>query len=215
VSRIKFCGMTRAGDVAQAVALGVDCIGLVFAARSPRRLDAAVARELRMQLPAHVAAVALFMDNGADEIRRVIAQVQPDLLQFHGSEDDGFCRGFGLPYWKAIAMGGADAAVDAEALAQRFPGATAFLFDSHAAGEAGGSGRGFDWTRVPAALERLCGRQVLLAGGLHPDNVGDAIRTARPWGVDVSSGIEASPGIKDADKMRRFVEAVRRADRRR
>jgi len=210
-TRIKFCGFTRAADLALAVELGVDYVGLVFAPRSPRRLGVEQAKALRAAVPAEIGVVALLMDNPADEARTIVEAVEPDILQFHGREDDAFCAVFGLPFWKAVAMGGEG--VDAAAEFARFPSASAFLLDGHGAGEPGGSGRRFDWSRVPQAA----GKPVLLAGGLSADNVGLAIRTARPWGVDVSSGIEAggiesAPGLKDAGKMRRFADAVRAAD---
>jgi phosphoribosylanthranilate isomerase len=205
-TRIKFCGLTRAEDVAVACALGVDAVGLVFAERSKRRVSPTQAAPLRDALDPFVASVALFMDNDAATVREVIDVVRPTILQFHGTEDDVFCASFGLPYLKAVAMGGEGARADD--LAQRYPRATGFLFDSHAAGQAGGSGHAFDWSRIP----RDCPRPWLLAGGLHPDNVFDAIRATGCWGVDVSSGIESAPGFKDAAKMRRFVEEVRRAD---
>lgn len=205
-TRIKFCGLTRAEDVAIACALGVDAVGLVFAERSRRRVSPQIAAALRAGFDPFVASVALFMDNDAASVREIVDVARPTILQFHGGEDDGFCASFGLPYLKAVAMGGEDA--DAGDLAARFPRASGFLFDSHAAGQAGGSGHAFDWSRIP----RDCARPWLLAGGLHPDNVFDAIRATGCWGVDVSSGIESAPGVKDAVKMRRFVEDVRRAD---
>ena len=205
-TRIKFCGLTRAEDVRLAVELGVDYIGLVFAPQSPRRLLLGQARMLRDLVPQDIAVVALMMDNARADVEKVVESLRPDVLQFHGGEDDAFCASFGLPFWKAIAMGGqAEAAFSAIA---RYPGASGFLFDGHAAGEQGGSGKRFDWKQMPSALDR----PFFLAGGLSPENVGVALQTARPWGVDVSSGIEAAPGIKHADKMRQFVEAVRLAD---
>ncbi len=209
-TRIKFCGMTRPGDVRMAGELGVDAVGFVFAARSRRRVAAEQAAAMRDALAPLVDAVALFMDNGIDEVRRVVAMVRPSLLQFHGGEDEMFCRSFGLPYMKAVAMGGA-APLDPLALHARYPTAVGFLLDAHAPGEAGGTGRTFDWSRVPARMTKPC----LLAGGLTPDNVFEAVCATRPWGVDVSGGIEAGPGrpgIKDGARMRRFVEEVRRAD---
>lgn len=206
-TRIKFCGLTRPGDVRLASELGVDAIGFVFAQKSPRRLEAEEARAMRHALAPLVDAVALFMDNPVEEVREVIRHVRPSLLQFHGSEDDAFCRGFGVPYMKAIAMGDLSAE-DALTLQRRYPAASGFLLDSHASGEAGGSGRAFDWSRVPTGMHK----PFMLAGGLTPDNVFDAICATLPWGVDVSSGIESEPGTKDGDKMRRFVEEVRRAD---
>lgn len=206
-TRIKFCGLTRAEDVAEACALGVDAMGFVFAARSKRRVSAQAAAALHDGLHPFVDAVALFMDTPADEVRDTIATVRPTILQFHGGEDDAFCAGFGLPYLKAIAMGG-DADADAASLLARYPRAAGFLFDSNAHGQAGGSGHTFDWSRIPAGFAR----PYLLAGGLHPENVFEAIRATRCWGVDVSSGIEAEPGLKNHERMRRFVSEVRRAD---
>ena len=139
-------------------------------------------------------------------MRDVIAAVRPTILQFHGDEDDAFCAGFGMHYLKAIAMGG-DAAVDGAALLHRYPRAAGFLFDSNASGQAGGSGHTFDWSRIPGDFAK----PYLLAGGLHPDNVFDAIRATGCWGVDVSSGIESAPGIKDAARMRQFVREIGRA----
>lgn len=204
-TRIKLCGMTRSEDVRLAVALGVDCIGLIFAERSQRRLARAQAAALRALVPASIRVVALLMDTPEDEVARIVATVRPDGLQFHGSESADRCAAFGLPYFKAVAM--ADAA-DPRAIMARFPSAFGFVLDGHAAGEAGGSGRSFDWSRLPAASAQ----PILLAGGLTPANVGTAVRQARPWGVDVSSGIESAPGVKDADAMRAFVAAVRAAD---
>lgn len=204
-TRIKFCGMTRPGDVRLACELGVDAVGLVFAARSPRVLDLDAAVALKSALTPFVSIVALFMDNPADEIERVVRKLRPLLLQFHGSESEADCRRWGLPYLKVVAMAGES---DARGLATRYPSAAGLLLDGHAAGESGGGGRSFDWTRIPSDI----GRPWLLAGGLHPGNVGEAIRRARPWGVDVSSGIESAPGVKDGEKMKRFVDEVRRAD---
>jgi phosphoribosylanthranilate isomerase len=204
-TRIKLCGMTRAEDVRLAVALGVDYIGLVFAPRSPRMLGLAQAGALRALVPAGVGVVALVMDAPRAEVDMIASALRPDCLQFHGSEEDGFCASFGLPYFKAIAMG--DGA-DPQLAMARFPGAHGFVLDGHGAGEAGGSGQRFDWTRMP----REASRPILLAGGLSAQNVALALRTAQPWGVDVSSGIEQAPGLKDAAKMRAFVAAVRAHD---
>lgn len=206
-TRIKFCGMTRPGDVRLAGELGVDAVGFVFAHGSPRCLTAAEARQLRLALAPMVSIVALFRDNTAAEVREVVRQLRPALLQFHGDEDDAFCRAFRVPWMKAIPMGG-DAGWDARALQQRWPNADAFLFDSHGKGAAGGTGHAFDWGRMPTGLHR----PFVLAGGITPDNVHDAILATLPWAVDVASGIEVSPGIKDGEKMRRFVAEVRRAD---
>jgi len=206
-TRIKFCGMTRAGDVRLASELGVDGVGFVFAHDSSRRIRPEEARLMRNALAPFVDSVALFRDNTAEEVREAIRQVRPTLLQFHGHEEDSFCRGFGVPWVKAIPMGHANTE-SATALQVRYPGAAGFLFDSHSESHGGGSGETFDWTRVPPHLNK----PVMLAGGLSADNVFDAILATMPWGVDVASGIESAPGIKDGDRMRHFVEEVRRAD---
>ncbi len=218
-TRMKFCGMTRVEDALQASMLGVDAIGLIFAERSKRRVTPEAAAQIRDALPPFVDAVALFMNNSADDVRTVIERVRPTLLQFHGDEDDAFCAAFGLPYMKAVAMGGegdemssvpAAQTLAAQTLIARWPRAAAFLFDSHAKGGAGGSGETFEWARLPQDVARPS----LVAGGLTPDNVFDAIRATACWGVDVSSGIEVDgrPGVKDLMRMRQFVDAVRRAD---
>lgn len=210
-TRIKFCGFTRPGDVRLACELGADAIGFVFAEASKRRVEAEEARAMRQALAPLVDAVALFMDNPAEQVREVVRQVRPSLLQFHGDENDAFCRSFGVPYLKAVAMGeggGPASASPGLALHARYPAAAGFLLDSHVAGGSGGSGKTFDWSRIPVGMHK----PFLLAGGLVPDNVYEAILATRPWGVDVSSGIESAPGRKDGDLMRRFVEEVRRAD---
>lgn len=205
-TRIKFCGMTRAGDVRLASELGVDAVGFVFVRQSPRQVRPEEARLMRNALAPLVDAVAVFSDNSAEDVREAIRQVRPTLLQFHGSEEDAFCRGFGIPWVKAIPMGLGELE-SATALQLRYPGAAGFLFDSHGK-ESGGSGKTFDWSRVPATLNK----PVMLAGGLGPGNVFDAVLATLPWGVDVASGVETAPGVKDGDLMRHFVEEVRRAD---
>ncbi|MEN1924933.1 phosphoribosylanthranilate isomerase [Luteimonas sp. MJ293] len=207
-TRIKFCGMTRAGDVRLAGELGVDAIGLVFAEGSSRRLEPEEARALRVALAPMVSAVAVFRDNTQRQVREAVRQVRPTLLQFHGDEEDSFCRSFGVPYIKAVAMGDAASRVEMDTLRLRWPSAMAFLFDAHGSEVEPGSGRGFDWSRLPTGSEM----PFLLAGGLGPDNIYAAALATLPWGVDVASGIESAPGIKDGELMRRFVEQVRRAD---
>lgn len=204
-TRVKFCGLTRVDDVRAAVVLGVDALGFVFTRKSRRFVEPAQARALREELPPFVGAVALFMDDEADWIEQVTRIVQPDLLQFHGEETPEFAARFGRPYLKAVPMA---SVADASAYAQRYADARGFLLDSHASGGVGGTGAAFDWSTIP----RLA-RPLLLAGGLDARNVAQAIARVRPHAVDVSSGIESAPGVKDAAKMRAFVEAVRAADR--
>lgn len=200
-TRVKFCGLTRAEDVAAACALGVDAIGLVMTRRSKRFVDLDQAAALRALLPPFVAAVVLLLDDEADWVREVISRVAPDLLQFHGEESAQECVAHGRRYLKAVPMG---SVADVRAYAATHPQAAGFLLDSHAAGGQGGSGEAFDWQRVP----RDFGRPLLLAGGLNAGNVAAAVRTARPFAVDVSSGIETAPGIKSAPKMREFMHSL-------
>jgi phosphoribosylanthranilate isomerase len=207
-TRIKFCGLTRAGDVRLAGELGVDAVGLIFAGESPRRVAPQAARGLRDAMAPLVDVVALFMDNDVDEVREAIAHARPTLLQFHGNEDDDFCRRFGLPYLKGIGLRGAGAGLNGRILHSRYPHAAGFVLDGHGPGEPGGSGQRVDIAAIPADMSK----PFVLAGGLSADNVFASVRAASPWGVDVSSGIESGPGIKDGALMRRFVEEVRRAD---
>ncbi|HET6806790.1 MAG TPA: phosphoribosylanthranilate isomerase [Frateuria sp.] len=202
--RIKCCGMTRVEDAVRAAELGADAIGLIFTARSRRRVAIDQARAIARALPPMVTTVALFMDEDAAFVDEVIASVQPALLQFHGAERDDWCAQFGRPYLKAIGMGGGAGALPR---LHDFPGAAGLVLDGHGLGETGGSGKPFDWSLMPRDLAQ----PLILAGGLHPGNVAAAIRMARPWGVDVSSGIESSPGIKDLQRMRAFIEAARAA----
>jgi phosphoribosylanthranilate isomerase len=207
-TRVKFCGLTRAGDVRLAGELGVDAVGLIFAHRSPRRVTPQAARGLRDALAPLVDAVALFMDNSMEDVREAIALARPTVLQFHGSEDDEFCRRFGLPYLKGIGLRDAGAGLSGRSLHARYPHAAGFVFDGHGAGEPGGSGQRVDVAAIPGDMSK----PFVLAGGLSADNVFAAVRDASPWGVDVCSGIEVNPGVKDGALMRRFVEEVRRAD---
>ncbi|HVF34278.1 MAG TPA: phosphoribosylanthranilate isomerase [Candidatus Saccharimonadia bacterium] len=203
-TRVKFCGITRVDDAQHAGELGADAIGLVFAPRSLRALAIADAARIAEVTPAFVARVGLFLDADPDFVRSVIAAVALDALQFHGSEPREYCASFGMRYIKAVAMGDG---VEFETRARAYPDAAALLLDSHASGGQGGTGARFDWARVPRAYAQ----PIVLAGGLTADNVADAIAIARPYAVDVSSGIEARPGIKDSGKMQRFLDEVRRA----
>lgn len=210
-TRIKYCGITRKQDIEIATEVGVDAIGLVFYPPSSRALSLQQAQDLSAAIPAFVTTVALFLNPQETDVREVINIIQPDLLQFHGTESAEFCSQFHRPYIKALALGGADASSSAAELKQQVAShseARAFLLDSHAPGSAGGTGVGFDWTRAPQNPDF----PLVLAGGLQTENVADAVRQVRPYAVDVSSGVESAPGIKDADKMREFANQVRKAD---
>jgi phosphoribosylanthranilate isomerase len=204
MTRIKCCGMTRVEDALLAAELGADAIGVVLTAHSKRQVSLAQARAIVQAMPPFVATVALCMDDEANFVQEIIDTVRPSLLQFHGNESDEWCKQFGQPYLKAIAMGEGAAALYQ---LRDHPHAAGLLLDGHGLGEAGGSGKRFDWSLMPHDLKQ----PLILAGGLTAANVAMAIRTARPWAVDVSSGIESAPGVKDPGKMRDFIAAVRAA----
>lgn len=200
-TRVKICGITRVDDALTAAAQGVDAIGLVFYAKSPRFISAEKAAEICAALPAFVTTVALFKDAGADVVEQTIKATGIDLLQFHGSEPADFCQQFERPYIKAVGMEGVS---DVHAFAQQYSRSHGLLLDSHAPGAAGGTGKTFDWRDVPDDLAQ----PVILAGGLTVANVAQAIAIAKPWAVDISSGVESEPGIKDAEKIRLFMQQV-------
>lgn len=200
-TRVKICGLTRPQDVDAAVEAGADALGFVFTSRSKRYLETGLARDLVARIPAFIARVGLFMDQDEAEIEQVLETVPLSLLQFHGSERQAFCAGFGLPYIKALAM----ASAGSTALADAYPDAAALLLDSHEPGAPGGTGKTFDWSAIPKLPKPL-----VLAGGLTPENVGRAVRLVRPWAVDVSSGVEDAPGVKSRDKMIEFIKEAKR-----
>ena len=204
-TRVKICGVTRVEDALLACELGADAIGVVMTPSSPRCVSIEQARAIRDALPAFVDVVLLTHDLPAERVRAAIDGVRPELVQFHGLEDAEFCESFGTRYTKAIGM---DGDVDVRATAAEHPRAVGFVLDGHPPGQQGGRGKTFDWSRIPKDF----GRPILLAGGLHPGNVGDAIHAVRPWAVDLASGVESSPGIKDAGKLRAFFAAARAAD---
>lgn len=207
-TRVKICGLTRPEDAAAAAHLGADAIGLVFASGSPRKLNIDAAASIAAALPPFVAIVALFMDDDQQLVETVIRTLAPDLLQFHGREHAEYCESFGRRYLKAVPMAGRGSEVIAET-ARLHPRAAGLVLDGHGLGEAGGSGRTFDWSEARAEGVP----PLMVAGGLTPENVADAIRIAAPWAVDVSSGVEAAPGIKDRGRMERFINEVRRVSR--
>lgn len=203
-TRVKICGITRPQDGVAAAAAGADAIGLVFYPPSPRFLSVERAREIREALPPFVQAVALFVNADAAQVAQVIGRVHPAALQFHGEETPAFCAQFGLPFIKAarVAQG-----VDLLEYLRPFSAASGWLLDAHVEAY-GGVGASFDWSLVPARLDR----PLVLSGGLTRDNVGAAVRRVRPWAVDVSSGVESAKGIKDAARIAAFVAEVRNAD---
>ncbi len=205
-TRVKICGISRAEDAIKASELGVDALGLVFYDKSPRNVSTALAQSICVQLPAFVSTVGLFLNPDKVLVRQVLAEVDLDLLQFHGTESAAFCASFGKPYIKALGVG--DGADKIEALLEQYAGARSVLLDSHRKGEAGGTGKSFDWASIPVDLRR----KIILAGGLNVDNVAQAIQRVRPCAVDLSSGVESSPGVKDNDLMSRLMQQIRQLD---
>ena len=204
--RIKFCGFTRAEDAALAASLGVHAIGVVHVPGSKRHVPLEAMPALRAAIPKHIDLVALFVNPDADTVRAVIQALQPSLLQFHGDEADAFCAQFGMPFIKAMAMG--EGAGDIAVRQKSYPSARAFVLDGHAPGQLGGQGERFAWKNLPSL-----DKPIYLAGGLTPVNVAEAIATVKPYAVDVSSGIESAPGVKDAMKMRDFIRAAHADER--
>jgi phosphoribosylanthranilate isomerase len=205
VIRIKICGITRVEDALVAAHNGADAIGLVFYERSPRYVGIAQARQLAGSLPPFVTVVGLFVNAEAAFVREVLANVPLDLLQFHGDESPEYCAQFDRPYIKAIRV---KAGVDLLQCASDFRNAKGLLLDAHVEGIPGGTGSTFDRALIPKQLPL----PVILSGGLDAENVAAAIKQVRPYAVDVSSGVEASKGIKDAAKIVAFINEVKRVD---
>ena len=205
MTRAKICGITRVEDGIAAAQAGADAIGLVFVARSPRHVLPEQARAIAVALPPFVSTVALFVNPSAAEVETVLKTVRPDLLQFHGEESPDFCRAFGVPYLKAFRV---KPGVDLLQSAALYGDAQGWLLDAWSEAAHGGTGERFDWDLIPPDLPR----PVVLAGGLSPANVAAAIRRVRPWAVDVSSGVEAGKGIKDAALIAAFMKEVRNAN---
>lgn len=204
-TRVKICGITRPEDAMAAAQLGVDAIGLVFYTKSPRHVELAQARQICQALPAFVTSVALFLNPEPVQVQQVVDELSIDLLQFHGTESAEFCASFSRPYIKALGIEGEH---QLQPLVGEYNQARGLLLDSHLHGAAGGTGKTFDWSLIPAELRE----KIILAGGLNADNVAQAIAQVRPYGVDLSSGVEASPGIKDIQLMTRLMQQVKRVD---
>ena len=203
-TRIKICGLTREGDVDEAVAAGADAVGFVLYEKSPRHVTAARAGELARRLPPFVTPVLLFVNAAPAGVATALAAVPNALLQFHGDETAAECEAAARPYLRAARMAPGFDLLD---FAARYHGAQALLLDADVDAY-GGAGKAFDWSLVPPGVPL----PVVLSGGLNPANVADGLRRLRPWAVDVSSGVESAKGIKAAALMRRFCEAVREAD---
>jgi len=202
--RVKICGITRVEDGLSCAKHGADAIGLVFYAPSPRYVQIEQARAILATLPPFITTVGLFVDAVATEVHSVLDQLQLDVLQFHGHEPADYCASFHRPYLKALRV---KPGVNLVQYASAYGGAQALLLDAHVDGVAGGTGQAFDWSLISRDLPL----PVILSGGLNPENVAEGIRRVRPVAVDVSSGVEATKGIKDAAKIAAFMQGVRNA----
>ena len=202
---VKICGLTRVEDALEAARLGAHALGFVFYQRSPRHVAPAQAAAIMRELPPFVTSVGLFVNADAGEVARVLDETPLDLLQFHGEESPQYCRQFRRPFIKALRV---RAGVDLLQYVLQFEGARGLLLDAFVEGKHGGSGASFDWDLIPSGLPL----PVVLSGGLNTGNVAAAVRRVRPCAVDVSSGVESAPGLKDAQKMAAFFQGVRDAD---
>ncbi|MEX2367170.1 MAG: phosphoribosylanthranilate isomerase, partial [Pseudohongiellaceae bacterium] len=194
-TRIKICGIRSPQEALWAAELGVDAIGLVFYEPSPRHVDVRQAIQVTANLPPFISVVGLFVNADAGEVRRVQDSLSLDLLQFHGDEDPAYCADFAMPYMKALRV---HTGLNVAAMVGNYHDASAILLDSWSREVAGGSGEQFDWNLIPPVARK---QSLILAGGLHAGNVAEAIRQVNPYAVDVSSGVEAAPGVKSREKM--------------
>ena len=204
-TRIKICGITSVEHALVAAACGADAIGLVFYAKSPRCVSAQQAAEIVAALPPFISVVGLFVNELPTEIERILSTVAIDVLQFHGDESVDFCKQFARPWIKALRV---KHDTDISAACREFEGSRGILLDAWLEGVPGGTGKTFDWQLAADSLPA----PIVLAGGLHENNIAAAIAAVRPAAVDVSGGVESEPGFKDADKIRRFIAAVRAAE---
>jgi phosphoribosylanthranilate isomerase len=197
-TRVKICGITRVEDANTAVNSGADAIGLVFYPKSPRYVGLTSADEIARTVGPFVTVVGLFVNAPAEEVNTAINTVGLDLLQFHGDEDEAYCCQFQKPYIKAIRM---SPGLDMRKVVASYPSARGFLFDAWNENKYGGTGETFDWQRLSAVTDI----PFILAGGLNPENVNEAVFVAKPYAVDVSGGVEESPGIKSAQLIQKFI----------
>lgn len=204
--RVKICGITRVEDAQLAVAAGAHALGFVFYGASPRYVEPAIAAEIISNLPPFVTTTALFVDADPDLVKEIISLTKVDLLQFHGNETPDYCEQFGRPYIKALRM---KPDMDLIQQAECYLSARGILLDAYKPGVPGGTGEVFEWQRIPASMRST----IVLAGGLSAANVAQAIEQVAPYAVDVSGGVEASAGHKDANKIKCFFKEVARANK--
>jgi len=203
-TRVKICGITRVEDARAAATAGADAIGLVFYAKSARYVECPVAADIARSVGPFVTVVGLFVNAAEDQVISTLEEVDLDLLQFHGDEDEAYCRQFDRPYIKAIRM---EPELDVVEVMSRYPSASGFLFDAWNKHKYGGTGEIFDWDRLPHSndLSYSNNSALILAGGLTPDNVAEAVALTSPYAVDVSGGVEISPGIKSEQLIQQFI----------
>jgi phosphoribosylanthranilate isomerase len=200
--RVKVCGITRSEDAIAAIQCGVDAIGFVFWPHSTRYIDPESVRRIAEVIPPFICTVGVYVDPDAAWVEQTARAAKLNLLQFHGDESPEFCNQFSQPYIKAIRV---KPDTDLLQYAQRYGAAKGLLLDTYAADMPGGTGHAFDWQLIPQQLSL----PLILSGGLNPDNVARAIKQTQPWAVDVSSGVEASKGIKDEKKIIAFMQGVK------
>jgi phosphoribosylanthranilate isomerase len=200
--RVKICGITNVEDASAVVSAGGDAIGLVFYDKSPRNVSLEQAAEIARSVGPFCTVVGLFVDADKSFVERVLSQVGLHVLQFHGDETDEYCAQFQRPFYKALRM---KEDLDVEVAMAKFPSAIAILLDAYRPGIPGGTGETFDWQRVPQESTR----PIILAGGLTPDNVSEAVAATQVYGVDVSGGVESQPALKDSDKVRAFIRRAK------
>jgi phosphoribosylanthranilate isomerase len=203
-TRVKICGITSVEDALAVVNAGADALGLVFYAASPRAVSIQQAREIALATGPFIAVTGLFVDAEPEFVNAVLKEVPLHLLQFHGNEAPEYCSAFQRPYMKALRM---RPELDVDASIQSYTGASGILLDAYRPGVPGGTGETFDWARVPVSSAK----PIVLAGGLAPENVAEAIRATSVYGVDVSGGVESAPGKKDHNKIISFINNVRLA----
>lgn len=200
-TRIKICGLTDPHQACQAAYAGADAIGFIYHPSSPRHINKEQAAAIRGALPAFVSLVAVMVNPSSHQVEEILSTAQPDVLQFHGDEEENFCSSFTRPYIKAVK---AKSSSYIEAQVARYFSASALLIDSYKGNKFGGTGLHFDHSIIPPQLAQ----RLIIAGGLNPQNVASLVKTLNPYGVDVSSGVESVPGKKDMNKISAFIDAV-------
>jgi phosphoribosylanthranilate isomerase len=206
LTRVKICGITRIEDALTAIRLGANAIGFIFWDKSARYIDPKEARKIVMALPPFVTVVGVYVNPSSEWVEETCSIAGLNLLQFHGDELPEFCSQFPLPYIKAVRI---RSGIDLLQYAAQYSSSNGLLLDSYVEGVPGGTGRTFEWSLIPENLSL----PLIVSGGLHAKNVCEAIREAKPWAVDVSSGVEITKGIKDADKIAAFMTGVRNGEK--